>query len=99
LGLGVYCLWRYADEIQRPRFVAVNQVEPAPNLPADELDPAPPPAEDRSAPVANERVERSSGDIPPWVFLTAGLILTSLSLFGRWPLMWITRLLSSSDHE
>lgn len=99
LGLGVYCLWRYADEVQRPRFVAVNQVEPAPNLPADELEPAALPAEDRSAPVANERVERSSGDIPPWVLLTAGLILTSLSLFGRWPLMWITRLLSSSDHE
>lgn len=101
LGLGVYCLWRYADEVQLPRYVATGDVRPAQGLPADDVDPAEVPAQEIADRAVNERVvrvERSSSDIPPWVFLTAGLVLTSLSLFGRWPLMWITRLLSSSNH-
>ncbi len=98
LGLGVYCLWRYADEVQRPRLVAVNEVDDSPNLRVEDTDPAAAVAEDRSIAVATERVEQSSSDTPPWVFLTLGLLLTGLSLFGRWPLTWITRLLSSSKH-
>lgn len=101
LGLGVYCVWRYADELQRPGYVAVNAVQPATNSPATDEELGDVAAADRSDTVVNDpevRIERSSSGVPPWVFLTAGLLLIGLGLFGRWPLMWITRLLSSSNH-
>lgn len=98
LGLGVYCLWRYADEVKRPRPQLATQLQSEQILEVDNDSPAISPSAERFRIVSSESSlleKRERSDIPPWVFLSIGLLLTSLSLFGRWPLMWTVRLLSS----
>ncbi len=98
LGLGVYCLWRYTDEVQRPRYVVTNEIQLDQEGRVVEGSPTATAVGAPSDPRTEKplrRVERASHDLPPWVFLSVGILLTSLSLFGRWPLMWIVRLLSS----
>ena len=95
LGLGVYCIWQFVDTMQPSPAYAVSQ--DISDIDSELLP-------DKADAVGNDDFVdqpavpiKSTSEVPPWVFLVGGLLLTSLSLFGRWPLMWSARLLSSNS--
>jgi pimeloyl-ACP methyl ester carboxylesterase len=93
LGVGVYCLWQFADKMQPSPPVAVPQEtsNSNPELLDQEVEGANQDGvvDQPSVPIDSKR------EIPAWAYLLSGLLLTSWSLLGRWPLMWSARLLSS----
>ncbi len=95
LGVGGYCIWRFVDDRQPSSVIAELQdtVDLDREISRDEVDT-----------VELVRFEdrlvvptKSASEVPPWVWIASGILLISLSLFGRWPLMWSARLLSSNS--
>jgi len=95
LGVGVYCIWRFADNMQQSPVAPVSQdtIDLNPQLLPEKVN-----VVDKDVFVDAPSVPiHSKREIPTWAYLLGGLLLTSWSLFGRWPLMWSARLLSSNS--